>query len=235
MRTIAYVGKELELFRNAKNWKKYIADMVRPYIAGQVLEVGAGIGGTTATLCHDAGTPWTCLEPDKYQFQIVASLINRGALPSNCNAILGTIESIPSFTLYGTILYIDVLEHIDDAVKELQSAATHLISGGNLIVLAPAFQWLYSDFDKAIGHCRRYTMSSLKAITPAGLAVKKTAYLDSAGLLTSMANKWLLKKSVPTTQQISFWDDCLVRISRVTDPFFGYRLGRSILIVWSKG
>ena len=45
-----YQGDELELFQHAKNWKKYFSRQIKPFIKGNVLEVGAGIGATTLLL-----------------------------------------------------------------------------------------------------------------------------------------------------------------------------------------
>ena len=45
--SFAYSGSELELFADALNWKRYFAAGLRPYLGSRVLEVGAGIGGTT--------------------------------------------------------------------------------------------------------------------------------------------------------------------------------------------
>jgi hypothetical protein len=42
-----YCGSELELFSMAINWKRYLAATVSRYVRGSVLEVGAGIGGST--------------------------------------------------------------------------------------------------------------------------------------------------------------------------------------------
>lgn len=49
---IPYAGGELDLFSLATNWKRYIKAEIGKYLVGDVLEVGAGIGGTTAAL-HD--------------------------------------------------------------------------------------------------------------------------------------------------------------------------------------
>ena len=46
----AYVGTELELFQDAVRWKAYVRRTLAPYVRGDVLEVGAGIGGTTRSL-----------------------------------------------------------------------------------------------------------------------------------------------------------------------------------------
>ena len=57
---------------------------------------------------------------------------------------------------FDTILYMDVLEHIENDEKEINKALKQLNSGGYLIFFVPAYQFLYSDFDKAIGHIKRY-------------------------------------------------------------------------------
>ena len=59
-----YAGKELDLFAEAWNWKSYYSSFLRPYLEGNVLEVGAGIGGATIFLCDGSQDSWVCLEPD---------------------------------------------------------------------------------------------------------------------------------------------------------------------------
>ena len=59
-----YIGNELELFGNAHNWKGYYRNHLAPFIQGNVLEVGAGIGETTTHLLNKKVKNWLCLEPD---------------------------------------------------------------------------------------------------------------------------------------------------------------------------
>ena len=55
----------LELFAAARNWKHYVARACAPFLRGHVLEVGAGLGGSTASLLAAADVrEWTALEPD---------------------------------------------------------------------------------------------------------------------------------------------------------------------------
>jgi 2-polyprenyl-3-methyl-5-hydroxy-6-metoxy-1,4-benzoquinol methylase len=132
---------------------------------------------------------------------------------------------------FDTILYIDVLEHIEDDRGELLSALRVLEPGGRLIIVAPAHQCLYTEFDRRIGHCRRYAKAELLSALPAEFRVQKMRYLDSAGLLASVANRTLLKSSSPTPAQIRLWDNWMVRTSRLIDPVFRYRLGKTILCI----
>jgi 2-polyprenyl-3-methyl-5-hydroxy-6-metoxy-1,4-benzoquinol methylase len=135
---------------------------------------------------------------------------------------------------FDCILYIDVLEHIENDRQELIEAKKRLKPGGRLIILAPAHQKLMSPFDKAIGHFRRYSRRSLQDIIPGGMAQVRTLYADSLGLLASIVNRWILRQTMPRKEQIRFWDDRLIPGSRVTDKILLHLAGRSIIGIWEK-
>ncbi len=164
-----YVGSELDLFSAAKNWKSYFRDQLKPYIGEDVLEVGAGLGGTTRVLCRGTERRWACLEPDASLVARLDREIRSGALPRCCESRLGTLEKFDESETFDTILYMDVLEHIEDDRAEVARAARHLRTGGHVIALSPAHQWLFTPFDRAIGHYRRYTRRGLGALAPEGL------------------------------------------------------------------
>jgi SAM-dependent methyltransferase len=223
----SYVGGELGLFAHAHNWKRYWFSRLKPHIRGDVLEAGAGIGTNTALLQQAEHRSWTCMEPD-------ASLATQLKAATTARVIVGTIESIPAGELFDTILYIDVLEHIPDDAAELSRAASRLRPGGRVIVLSPAHQWLFSEFDKSIGHCRRYTRGTLLAVTPPSLKVVQCIYLDAVGLFASLGNRLLLKQSLPTVKQIHVWDRLMVPPSRLIDPLLFRRVGKTVVGIWEK-
>jgi SAM-dependent methyltransferase len=218
-----YVGSELTLFERARNWKQYWRAQIAPFIKGDVLEVGAGIGANTRLLTELPHKSWTCLEPD-------ASLAKE---ITKQKVIVGTLAEVANS--FDTIVYIDVLEHIQDDAIEMSRAARHLKPGGHLIVLSPAHQFLFAPFDKAVGHFRRYSKDSLReAAAQAPLREIKMTYLDSVGLLASCANRLLLKQSMPTEGQILTWDRLMIPASRVLDPITGGCVGKSIIGVWTR-
>lgn len=223
-----YVGSELELFRSAINWKQTLRRHIKPFVRGRVLEVGAGIGGTTSFFRTGREESWTCLEPDA---TLAATLVQNHP---EVESIVGTVSDLPRDRRFDAILYIDVIEHIEDDREELMRASSHLEQGGYLIVLCPAHQMLFSPFDHAVGHYRRYSKSMYRSVCPSGMLERKMAYLDSVGLFASIANKLVLSQSIPTEKQILFWDRCLVRASRLTDWFLRYTVGKSVLGVWQK-
>ena len=229
-----YEGKELELFAHARNWKRYWSGKIARHFGNSVLEVGAGLGANTPYLLGASQESWLCLEPDgTLTEQIPATLAThpqRGIVRTHT----GVLRDLPPDALFDTILYIDVLEHIEDDHGEMRLALAHLQARGRIVVLSPAQPGLYTEFDRALGHYRRYTRATLKACTPPGARLVEIYALDSFGLLASVANKLLLHQSMPTLKQIAFWDGWLVPVSRVTDPLIGFSLGKSQIAVWEK-
>ena len=226
-----YPGTELDLFQSATNWKNYFAQSIRPYLGESVLEVGAGIGGTTVILGENQRFQrWLCLEPDQ---NLCASLAGKvKSLGPSFEARQGTLSALSAEEKFDSILYLDVIEHIEADQAELNRAMNHLKPGGHLIILVPAHNSLFSPFDTASGHFRRYNKKMLKLAVPGALEQRRLIYLDSTGLLLSLANRLLLQQSQPTTKQIQFWDKVIVPISRILDPIFGYQLGKSLVGIW---
>jgi len=225
----AYVGSELTLFAEARHWKRYWYTHIERYIRGTVLEVGAGNGNNTFALENVNRTRWVCLEPD---ISLCRELHARAGNNKTIDVVPGTLSAIAGMPAFDTILYLDVLEHIQMDSSELARCAGILRPGGHLIVLSPAYQWLYSPFDRAIGHFRRYNRSTLSAVGPRDLKLVVCRYLDCAGLGASAANALFLKQSLPGRRQILFWDRFLIPISRCIDPLIRYSCGKSILGVW---
>ncbi len=227
-----YSGTELELFAHARNWKAYWSRMLAPYVRGDVLEVGAGLGTNTELLFTATDGRWTCLEPDPRMSD--AARAAHAQLGARCEHLTGTLADVPAERTFDTLLYLDVLEHIEDDRGEATCAARRLRPGGRLVVLAPAHPSLFSPFDRAIGHFRRYDKASLRALAPEGLALERLFYLDSVGLAASLANRVMLKQSLPTLAQVRTWDRVLVPCSRVLDPLLLRSAGKTVVGVWRR-
>jgi SAM-dependent methyltransferase len=229
-----YVGSELDLFAHAVNWKRYFASKIASDIRGDVLEVGAGIGETTRYLCDGRQRSWVCLEPDSgLANRLTASFDARALIPPP-RVKVGTLADVDDDIRFDTILYIDVLEHIDDDREELRRASALLRNGGAIIVLSPAFQWLFSEFDRSLGHYRRYTRRSLAAVFPATLRRRRLFYLDSIGFMASAANRVMLHQSAATAGQVRVWDRVLIPASRVVDQALGRAFGRSVIAIYER-
>jgi SAM-dependent methyltransferase len=229
-----YVGTELELFAKAVQWKRYYASRISEYIRGDVLEVGAGIGGTTRVLWPAGAESWVCLEPDPDLVATMRSSLDSFAGGPVPQLRVGCVEDLEPGSSFDCVLYIDVFEHIEADRAEMEKAAARLRPGGRLVVLSPAHEFLFSEFDRQIGHFRRYDRRSLGALRPPGLEVEDCFYLDSAGTLLSLANRLMLRASAPTESQILLWDRVVIPVSRVLDRLLAYRVGKTVVAVWRR-
>ncbi|MGH7845912.1 MAG: class I SAM-dependent methyltransferase [Candidatus Binatia bacterium] len=230
----AYLGGELDLFALAVNWKQYVKSAIGQFLVGDVLEVGAGIGGTTSALHDGSARRWICLEPDENQARRIREMAAErwgGAAPL---VVVGSLRAFTERPAFDCVVYMDVLEHIEDDAGEVETAARLLRAGGRLVVLSPAHPWLFSAFDHQIGHLRRYTKTMLQALKPPDCVEEKLLYLDSLGLFLSLGNALLLRRSLPSRSQIAAWDRVFVPGSRVVDRMLGGRFGKSVLAVWRK-
>lgn len=229
-----YPGGELEVFAHASNWKAYWSSQVRPWLRGRVIEVGGGMGANIAHLLQPDIVEFLSIEPDEKLFGILKHRVAAVTCIPSVRALQGTLLNIPVEAAWDGIVYIDVLEHIEDDRGELFQAAQRLRSGGVIVVLSPAHQWLYSKFDASIGHFRRYNQAMMSPLTPPDCRLDGFKYLDMAGLLASSGNRFLLRQSCPGLRQIRFWDRLLVPLSRRLDPLFGHRIGKTVLAIWRK-
>jgi SAM-dependent methyltransferase len=231
---LPYVGRELELFALATNWKRYVKAEIAEYMAGDVLEIGAGIGGTTLALHDGSVRRWICLEPDANLAKQLRMNVSKGWGFHAPDVIAGSSRALAERPSFDCVLYIDVLEHIQDDRTQINDAAHLVRPGGHIVILSPAHQWLSSAFDKSIGHIRRYDKQSLRSLAPPGWIEKKLKYLDSVGVLLSLANALALRQAMPSRLQISLWDRLCVPLSRIIDCALLGNFGKSILAIWEN-
>jgi 2-polyprenyl-3-methyl-5-hydroxy-6-metoxy-1,4-benzoquinol methylase len=234
MNNFSYKGDELDAFGLAHNWKKYWSQEISNYIQGKVVDIGSGIGTNAEILGFQSYTEWLSVEPDKKLCRIIQQKKKNQILPSHLKILNGTSEDINKLDYFNTALFIDVLEHIEFDRDELKKIRKYLVIGGNVVIVAPAHNFLYSEFDKKIGHFRRYNKKSMLQTIPEGYKIVQLRYLDSVGLLASFANRFFLRSGSPKANQILIWDKYMIRISKMLDKLFGYNIGKTLICVLEK-
>lgn len=235
MSDFVYSGDELDVFSNAKNWKQYWSKQLTPYMGHDILEVGAGIGTNTELLYDNNYGTWLALEPDEQLCESMKKKFNKlYGEDHGIDVKRGISADLSEKDLFDTAIYIDVLEHIEHDEAELNQVLKNIRPGGNVIILSPAHQWLYTDFDKKIGHYRRYSAKTLKACIPEGYTIKMMKYLDSVGMAASLSNKILINSDTPKKSQILLWDRFFVPASKWIDKILRYSFGKTIICVLEK-
>lgn len=224
-----YVGNELSTFIEARNFHLYYMCLFGQCLQGQVLEVGAGLGTFTEEILKSGAAGLTACEPDRKMAEALAKTV-----AGRAQVFSGGIRDVPAENgPFDAIVYVDVMEHIEDDRAEMIAAAGRLKPGGALVIGGPAHSWLYSPFDAAIGHYRRYDRRSVERLVDScdGLDLERFQYFDCLGMILSLGNKWLTRQTLPTGRQIKFWNDFILPLSRRIDPLLNYRVGKSFVAV----
>ena len=169
-----YPGKELELFDKANFWRKYIYFKTNKFIRGNILEIGAGLGSFTSTYLKNAYSI-TVSELDPFNLEFLKKRFAK----TNIKIIDKYVTEINDN--FDSIMYMNVLEHIEKDKEEINNSLKILNKNGMLIILVPAHQKLFSKFDKEIGHFRRYDLNFFENLHLQDAKIEKLYYLDSAG------------------------------------------------------
>jgi hypothetical protein len=94
---------------------------------------------------------------------------------------------------------------------------------------------LMSKFDKAVGHHRRYTKKSARALLKLnGLAIIETSYVNSIGWLAWLVGMRLLKLTPRDGLILKIWDRVVIPIFSTIESWVSPPFGQSILIVGRK-
>ena len=227
MSKIKYDGFELDIFDSAKKFRDYQIYYLKKYINDPFLEVGPGKGGMV-NLYKKFSNDITLTEPDDALFYLLKKKFKN----KNINIKNETIDKIKS--KYQTIIYFDVLEHIQNDLKEVRLASKKLKKNGRLIFNVPAHQVFYNEFDKKVGHFKRYCKKDFKIIeNKTDLKIEKIIYYDSIGLLFLILNKLFKLKESNLKNKIFLWN-FFMPLSKIIDYLTMNTLGKSLFCVFKK-
>jgi hypothetical protein len=126
----------------------------------------------------------------------------------------------------------NVLEHIDDDVGALRDLATAVTQGGTIVLWVPGYMQLYGDFDRKLGHVRRYTPATLRAaVESAGLGVRLVRPVNLLGGLAWWAAVRRGGVTQPTPKLASIYDAVVVPTSRTLERLVRPPFGQSVVCV----
>ncbi len=232
-----YPEEDLNATGQAKHYSDWVLSYFRPYICGRVGEVGAGLGLYTAEILKMGITDIVAFEPAPNLFHILrqkfadskqVKLVNdyfSAAVKQGAEQCDGQFDSI---------VYINVLEHVEKDDHELEVIYHSLSSGGHLLVFVPALPFLYSRYDRYVGHFRRYTKKTLQQkMKAAGFRVTHIQYFDSVGIFPWYIFCKLLKQ-FPSEATVSFYDKWVVPLERWFEKMFPPLIGKNLIVIAEK-
>lgn len=235
---VVYVGKDLEAMDFAVNYHRWILELLKPFLGKNLVEVGAGTGSFSELLLEGDPESLVLIEPSEMFSALEQnSKIKNSAAKINFfqnifTAVAGQIKTVQP---PDTIIYINVLEHIEDDLMELQTVHQTLPSGGRVCIFVPALPLLYSEFDKNIGHFRRYRKQDLqKKCEQAGFKIVLSRNFDFLGILPWLIKYRLLKSTKMESGAVKLYDDIAVPVIRRLENFVPPPTGKNVLIVAEK-
>jgi 2-polyprenyl-3-methyl-5-hydroxy-6-metoxy-1,4-benzoquinol methylase len=226
-------AQDLERLGTARHFFGWVLDELDPFLKGRVLEVGAGLGTITRKLVDRyPDLSVVALEPAENVFTDLQSF---AALEPRVTAHRQTLAEYQDGRDEGfdAVVYINVLEHVEDDAGELRLAASVLRPGGALLVFGPALAWMYSELDYKAGHYRRYSLRRLrKAVTAAGLEIESARYFDVLGVPPYFLVYRLLRHDDISGSTLWGYDRIVVPLSRWLQRALRHPpLGKNIILI----
>lgn len=225
-----YSGDELDALADARNYYRAILDRFAPWLGGDVVEVGAGIGTFAERLIeHTPPRSLTIIEPDAGN---AARLAARFAGDARVRPLAGYLEDHVAALQADAVVMVNVPEHVQDDRALFANARRVLRPGGHLLLFVPALPWLFGTLDEAFGHYRRYTRPMLRgALDAAGLEPIRMHYMNVAGVIPWFVAGRIARRRTLRPADVRLYDRYVTpivsRIERVVTPPFG----QSILAV----
>lgn len=220
----------LEGLSDAPRYRRWLADLARPHLGDEPLEIGSG-NGDYALEWAPYVTRFTATEADHSRYDALAKRFADHPVISARYLLLGDAETAPEQRERHTgAVALNVFEHIPDHVGALRSLAGHVRPGGAIVIMVPAFPSAMSRFDLAIGHQRRYTRASLRALfTEAGLVVSDVRYINPIGLLTWYAAVKTFHMAPKNGLAVRVYDRTIVPVARGADRLFRAPFGQTVV------
>ncbi len=150
-----------------------LARYTTPGTRPRILDAGCGTGANLKLLLEHGEAVGIDIAEEAIHFCQM-----RGIPPDR--ALLASILEIPfPGNFFDLAFSFDVICNIENDVSAFVELARVLRPGGRVIVQLPAYRFLWSAHDVAVGHKHRYTAENLaNKVRQAGLVVERVTYLN---------------------------------------------------------
>jgi SAM-dependent methyltransferase len=233
MTELRYNGRDLEILANMPNYYGWIIELLAPFVAGHVIEYGAGLGSVSERLAP-LSERLTLVESSENLIDILYSRFDGHPKIEIVSDTLEAHATRLSPNTANTVVMVNVLEHIRDDQEALSQVIRILKPQGHLLIFVPALHMLMSKLDLVHGHFRRYHKKELiSKVTAAGANPVSCRYFDMVGVLPWLLLMKLLRITTFNARMIYFNDRRVVPVSKILErippPF-----GKNLIMVATK-
>ncbi|MCU0436604.1 MAG: class I SAM-dependent methyltransferase [Raineya sp.] len=224
----------LSAIESADKLNNWMYQTIQPYCTGKILEIGSGIGNISQFFIKNNQDITLSDIRDNYCNELKkkfpkATVLNLDLVDKDFD---GKMKE--HLEQYDTIFALNVVEHIENDYLALENARKLLKKGGNLIILVPAYQWLYNGFDTELEHYRRYTAQTLQErFTKNHFSILKSKYFNFAGIAGWYVSGKLQKNKTLPKDQVKLYN-ILVPVFKLIDKLIFNSMGLSVIVVGKK-
>lgn len=212
----------------ATHYRDWLLELAEPYLGGRVLEIGAG-RGTYSPYLRELGDSLVAVEPASRGADEVR---RRVAGLVGVEVVEGVLGDVDPQRQFDSAVMLNVLEHIEDDLGVLSDIRSRLVPGGTLVVWVPAFPALLGEFDRRIGHIRRYRRTGLIArARTAGFEVVDCRHANLPGFLAWWLIVRVLRLTPTSGGLASLYDRWVVGAVRAVERRARPPFGQSLLLV----
>lgn len=236
-KNFVYNLSDLDAMSYAVNYHKNIIKSFKPYLGETILEVGAGSGNLAEVLINSNNSikELVLLEPDLKTFNLLLKKFKDNKKVKVINCFTKDLKGYNNY--FDSIIYNNVLEHVENDIDEIQKSKGLLKVNGYVCAYSPAIMFLYSNFDNKLGHYRRYTKKDkLKLFDSTNMKVKLIKYSDVIGFFLWILKFKILKANGEGSfpKQVKFFDKFLLPVNIVVEKLINLPFGKNILVVAQK-
>ena len=228
----------LQVIAKADHFNEWLYEQIRPELHGKIIEIGSGIGNISQFLVRD-GYDISLSDLDEGYLEALVKKFGQNPrveriLPIDLVAADFTSRYALLEGRYETVFLLNVLEHIEDDHRAISNTHFLLKPGGQVIVLTPAYPWLYCRYDKELGHFRRYTRHHLSAVVRAGgFQPVHARYFNFLGIPGWLLLGKILRHKNLEAGEVSLFNK-LVPLGRWLDKLVFRRMGLSVIVTGKK-
>jgi SAM-dependent methyltransferase len=230
--------EQLEIAEKAGAFTNWMYSEIKPFLRGDILEVGSGIGTYSRKIVNDfkeSKTFFSDIDPE--HVRRLSALFNKESYPliSIIQLDLTNPGNLSEKVKFDSIFALNVIEHISDDVMALNSIYNLLKPGGVFIMLVPAHQFLYNCMDEAAGHYRRYNKKNLsEKISKTRFKIRKMYYFNFFSIFGWYINGKIFKKPLADESALGLFNKITPLAKFIEKYFLMKRVGISIITVLEK-
>ncbi|MEL6638773.1 MAG: methyltransferase domain-containing protein [Bacteroidota bacterium] len=224
----------LQTIAEANQFNEWMYQTTSRQLRGRIIEIGSGIGNISSFYLRDGRS----LHLSDIRANYCAFLRDQYGKHEHILGISQIDLVHPEFErhyrdLLGSfdgLFALNVVEHIKDDRLAIANAKQLLRPGGRMVILVPAYQFLYNSFDKALEHYRRYNKKRLQGLfIDNDLHIERSQYFNLAGIAGWFVSGNILRRKLIPSGQMQLYNR-LVPLFKLADRLTFRQMGLSVIV-----